>query len=343
MGKKTDIAPILTRSEEEDKKMPVSTRPRKRKFISLLWPWLALVLVVGVVILIVVSSIAGYWLQNAHLPTATGIISPTAPPVAVTTLKVERTAPYAGLEMTVVNAQYATSFSDDTIQPGAAIVRLNMQVANHSNNRINVVYYTIAHLLAPGLDPLAATNTSLSTGPQPGASENGWIDFSVSKHIRLDTLTLQLGSVAQNESLVKMPFTGKFDPAQYADSVSAQSAVFDYTFSGNTLNYHLLSVETRFSYLGNQCKAGKRFYIINFNVDNQNGVDVEPGPAFDYLRMVINGYGNPPTDNTLPSTFQAGKSASGRVVFTAQAGLRNFSLGFLYQLASGEQDYGVNI
>ncbi len=343
MNKKTALAPVLSRSEEEKKEMPVDTHPRKGKFISLLWLWSGLVLVVGVIVLIVVSSVVGYWLQNAHLSAASSIINPTATSVPVTTFKVGRTAPYAGLDMTVVNAQYATSFSDDTIQSGTAIVRLNMQVANRTNYQINVVYYTIAHLLVPGLKPVAPTNTHLSIGPKPGTDENGWIDFSVSRSVQLNTLTLQLGSATQNEVVVKIPFAGNFNAGQYADKVSQQSAVFAYTFSGNTLNYHLVSVETRFDYMGTQCKAGKQFYVFNFRVENQNGVNVQPGLGFDYMRMVVNGYGNPPVYNTLPSTFPAGKTVSGRVVFTVQAGLHNFSLGFLYQLVSGEQVHVVNI
>ncbi len=323
--------------------MPLAKHPRKRKFTSWLWLWLVAVLVVGAVVLIVVSSIADYWLQNAHLPTATSMINPTAMTVPVTTLNVERTAPYAGLDMTVVNAQYATSFSDDNIQSGPAIVRLNMQIANHTSGQVSVVYYSVAHLLVPRLDPVAPTNVHLSTGPKPGARENGWIDFSVAKGVQLNTLTLRLGSTTQNESLVNIPLTGKFNASQYADRVSQQGAVYNYYFSGSTLTYRLVSVETRFDYEGNQCKVGKQFYIFNFQVANQSGADVSPGYGFDYLRMVVNGYGNPPIDNTLPYTFGAGKTINGRVVFSVQSGLHNFSLRFLSQTGNGEQDYGVSI
>jgi hypothetical protein len=343
MGKKTAIIPVLSRSEEEEEKMPPVTHPRKRRFASWLWLWLVAVLVVGAVVLIVVSSIAGYWLQNANLPTAASVINPTATTVLVTTLNVGRTAPYAGLDMTVVNAQYATSFDDDNIQSGAAIVRLNMQIANHTTGQISVVYYMIAHLIAPHMDALAPTNVLLSTGPKPGKSESGWIDFSVAKNVPLNTLSLQFGSTVLNESLVTIPLTGKFNASQYADRVSRQDDTYSYYFSGGTLNYRLTSVETRFDYEGNQAKADKQFYILNFQVANPNGVDISPGYGFDYLRMVVNGYGNPPVDNTLPYTFGAGKTVNGRVVFSVQSGLHNFSLRFLSQTGNGAQDYGLSV
>ncbi len=132
MDKKTAIVPVLSRSEEEEKEMPVQTHPRQRKFTSLLGLWFIIVIVVGAVIVIVVSSVVGYWLHDVQVPTSININNPVATPAPITTFKVGRSAPYAGLDMTVVNAQYATSFDDDLIHSGTAIVRLNMQMTNHT-------------------------------------------------------------------------------------------------------------------------------------------------------------------------------------------------------------------
>jgi hypothetical protein len=261
----------------------------------------------------------------------------------VTTFKVGRAAAYAGLKMAVVNAQYATSFEDDLIHSGSAIVRLNMQITNPTRTQISVVYYIVARLLAPGLQPIAPTNIQLSVGPAPGKSETGWIDFSVSRTMKLDALTLQLGSASIGELLVKIPFAGHFDAGQYNDRVLKPGAEFDYTYNGDTLNYHLSSLEIRDAYQGSQCKSGQRFYIFNFQVNNQSGVDVSPGQGFDYMRMVVGNYGNPPVANTLSSTFKNGRTATGQVVFTAPAGLHNFSIRFLYQLSPGQQDYPMSI
>ncbi len=346
MAKKTAIVPVLSRSEEEKEEMLVQTHPRQRKFASLLGFWLVIVLVVGAVIVIIVSSVVGYWLHNVQVPTSININTignPATPPVPVTTFNVGRSAAYAGLNMTVVNAQYATSFNDDLIHSGSAIVRLNMQITNPTSTQINVVYYSIARLLAPDKQIIAPTNVDLSVGPKPEKSETGWIDFSVSQTMKLDALTLQLGSAPQGELLVKIPFSGHFDAAQYGDKVLKPGSEFDYTYNGYTLNYHLTSLEVREAYQGSQCRSGQRYYIFNFQVDNQSGVDVSPGFGFDYIRMVVGNYGNPPIDNTLPSAFKNGKTATGRVVFTAPAGVHNFSVRFLYQLVAGQQDYPMSI
>lgn len=343
MDRKTAIVPVLSRSEEEEKEMPVQTHPRQRKLASLLGLWFLIVLVIGAVIVIVVSSVVGYWLHGVQVPTSIDISNSAATPAPITTFKIARSAPYAGLDMTVVSAQYATSFDDDLIRSGPATVRLNMQITNHTRTQINVVYYAIARLLPPKLAALVPTNVHLSTGPKPGTSETGWIDFAVPQNMQLNTLALQLGSASQGDLLVKIPFSGSFKATQYNDIVLKPGTEFDYTYNGYTLNYHLTSLEIHDAYQGTQGKAGQRFYIFNFSVDNQTGTDVSPGFGFDYMRMVVGNYGKPPIANNLPSTFKNGKTATGNVVFIAPAGIHNFSLRFLSQLVVGQQDYPMSI
>jgi hypothetical protein len=343
MDRKTAIVPVLSRSEEEEKEMPVQTHPRQRKLTSLLGLWFVIVLVIGAVIVIIVSSVVGYWLHGVQVPTSINLSNPVATPAPITTFKIGRSAPYAGLDMTVVNAQYATSFDDDLIHSSSAIVRLNMQITNHTRTQINVVYYSIARLLPPKLAALAPTNVHLSTGPRPGTSETGWIDFAVPQNLQLNTLVLQLGVASQGELLVRIPFSGSFNVAQYGDRVLKPETEFDYTYNGYTLNYHLSSLEIREAYQGTQTRSGQRYYIFNFSVDNQTGTDMAVGFGFDYMRMVVGDYGNPPVANTLPSTFKNGKTATGSVVFVAPAGLHNFSLRFLYQLVAGQEDYPMGI
>ena len=274
-----------------------------------------------------------------------GVGAQTPTVVPVTTLRVQRTALYNDLDVTVVNAQYAEFFSDDDIRPGQAIVRLNLQVANHTRNQINIVYYDIARLLGASSTTFSPTNMHLSVGPKPGKQENGWLDFSFpGKNVSLNALTLQLGSTTLNETLVKIPFTGPFDAAQYANHTFPQTTTIAYNFSGHMLTYHLISIETRFAYQGMQCKAGQQFYILNFRVDNAESGDISPGYGFDYIRLVAPNDERSPIDNSLPYTFKAGaKSVSGRVVFSALKGMKKLTIGFLSQNGNGEQDTDVNL
>lgn len=341
MDKKKATTPSLPRLETIPRTPTERAEMRKRSNIPKLWLWTALLLIVGIIVVSIVGLNAPNWMKSIQIP---GGSSQNATPFRMTTLNVQRTAAYAGLDMTLMSAQYAASFADDDIHSDQAVVRLNMQIANHTSDQINIVYYDIAHLFTSQTNALAPTNVHLSVGPKPGTSEIGWIDFSAPKGIQLSRLTLQLGSSTLDELLIRIPFTGAFDATRYADSVSAQTVTILYKFFTHTLTYHLTSVEVRYAYQGSQCKTGQQFYVLNFKVDNPEGGDISPGFGFDYVRLLVNRNSRPPLDNSLPYTFKAGaKGVSGHVVFAAPAGLKALTVGFLSQNGSGEQNTNVTI
>jgi hypothetical protein len=318
--------------------LPKKPETQTRSLFSKLWFWTALLLVIGIIIVSVVSLNAANLLKNVQIPG--GQMSTVVP---VSTLQVHRTALYDDLAITIVNAQYALFFPDDNIHQGQATVRLNVQVANSTPNQVNIVYYDIARLLGPNSQALIPTNTHLSVGPKPGTHENGWLDFSLpNKGTQLNTLALQLGSTTLNETLVKIPLSGTFNPSQYVNHSSPQTTTIDYNFSGHMLTYHLISIETRFAYQGVECKAGQQFYVLNFKVDNAESGDISPGFGFDYIRLVSPGNERPPVDNSLPYTFKAGaRGVRGYVVFSAPKGMKKLTIGFLSQNGTGEQDTDV--
>jgi len=307
------------------------------------WLLFSSLLILGIIILLVVNNGTLGLLKNIKFT-----VNPAPTQAPIDTFNVERTAHYAGLNYTVINAQYATSFADDGIHTGAAIVRLNMHVENKSTDQISIIYYDIARLLAPNLSPVAPTNVHLSVGPQPGTSETGWIDFSVPGALQLNTLQLQLGSATLGESLVTIPFTGAFDPGRYNDRTSPQSLDINYYFpyyNPQLLIYHLTSVDIRYSYRGIQAKAGQQYYVLNFRVDNPNGVKISPGYGYDYVRLIYNdGPTHPPVDSTLPYGFNAGaKGVGGHVAFIGPAGQNSVTLDFLIQYGSGGNKYPVSL
>jgi hypothetical protein len=311
--------------------------------------WASLILVGGVMIAIAVSVTVGAWLKTIQVPALINQVMQgaastpdAAPPDSVTSLSVQRSASYAGLAITVITANYAPAFADDAIQAGPALLRLNLRVANATSGPVRLLYYDIAHLLVPRQSPIAPTNLHLSTGPAPGRSELGWLDFPAPAQLAIDQLALQLGSASLNEHLVTIPLRGPFDPRVYEDRTSPQSLSIIYNFLGHALTYHLASIHVATAYHGNQCRAGQRYYIFTFRVDNGNGVDVTPGYAFDYIRLALSGHDQPPADVTLPNTFKAGSGGTpGQVAFAAPANLTTLTIGFLPQTGAGEQYYGV--
>jgi hypothetical protein len=305
--------------------------------------WLVLVLIVALLTLGGTGLFVWGWLQSLELTPETTTSAP-----AIITLRVARTASYAGLTFQVVDAQYASAFSDDLIRPGPAQVRLHLHVVNEGSAQISVIYYDAARLLVPGQKPIAPSNVNLAVALAPGKSADGWLDFPVPRGTRLEQLKLQLGSTTLNESLVVIPFSGPFDAASYSGKIYPQNLSIFYTYNaqpGLYLTYHLVSVERQFAYGGwGQVKAGQQYYIFNFRVDNPNGVAVNPGPGFDYLRLVLAGNVRAPLDSTLPTGFKPGAhQVGGRVMFSAPAGLPSLTLRFLYQYGQGGNDYTVQL
>jgi hypothetical protein len=341
MGNKLPATPELPKPKDKSSLPELHTRLKKNEAQpAKIWLWFSFFLVVGLFVLIFVSSTAPGWLKNIKLTTS---VAPTEAPVK--TLNVQRSADYAGLEFSLENAQYATSFMDDNIHPAPAILRLNMHVANKSPEQVSIVYYAVAHLLGPNSSKYNPTNVTLSTGPRPGSSESGWIDFAVPANLQLQTLQLQLGSTLLGESLVTIPFTGHFDGSRYKDRSVAENLTISYYFPNNNpqlLTYQLTSVDIRYSYGGSQVKAGQQYYVLNFRVTNPNSDKVSPGFGYDYIRLIYNGGPtHPPVDNTLPYGFDALKTTSGRVAFLGPAGIGAVTVDFLTQIGSSGNNYNV--
>jgi len=339
----TKKAPAITsvsRTTVVEKKASARARIGKRVTSPLPWLWFTLVMVLGLMIVSLVNSAVTNWLMAPHIPDNLAI---DASPSSVSTLPVQRTAQYASLQVTIIDAQFAPSFPDDPIRPGAASVRLNLHITNPTNAQAAILYYDSARLLIPQQLPVAPTNTNLAASASPGKSQVGWLDFPVSRLVDLKALTLRLGSASLDETMVAIPLTGPFDPRHFASRISRQSLDISYAFSGNPLTYHLKQVDVLYSYQGNQAKAGQQFYALNFLVDNPNGA-VSPGFGFDYVRLVVNGYNQPPLDSTLPSTFKAGtRAVSGVVVFSALAHMRAITVAFRTQVGDVQQDYVVRV
>jgi hypothetical protein len=297
-------------------------------------------IIVGLVISGVIALIINYWLNSTRL--APNPITTATPIIA--TLNVQRSSLYAGLEMTIKNVQSAQTFTDDTVPTPSKVVRLNMRVVNPTNHQIAVLYYEIARLQAPHMQPIAPLNVHLSATMQPGKEDSGWIDFPFSDHLQLDALTLQLGSSALHETMVLIPLKAAFDPKHFVTKSTPQSLTISYNFNGSLLSYHLKSVDVAYAYQGKQAKAGQQFYVLHFLVDNSNGVDVTPGLSYDYIRLVVQGYSQPPLDSTLPATFKhATHGIGGSVVFAAPAGMKTLTVGFRSQFGGPQQNYVVRL
>ncbi|HEY0753629.1 MAG TPA: hypothetical protein VGD98_06675 [Ktedonobacteraceae bacterium] len=310
---------------------------------AVFWPWLGGLLLVGLVIVGIVTLSVWNWLNNVQI--GSGVSQASS---SVSTLQIGRSAIYADLNITWINAQYTTFFSDDPIHAGAATIRIGLSVNNPTSNTVVITYYDDVRLLVPGQQPFVPTNLNLSAAPQKGTTQTGWIDFPVPQKLDLNSLKLQLGNAAANELLVTVPAQDKFNATQHNMQTFHPPLTVTYYFKGwqlpgYDLVYHLNSVDVRDSYNGVETKAGQQFYALNWTVDNPNGATVNPGLGFDYIRLVFSGGNRPPMDNTLPVGFKANSSrVGGRVVFAGPSNLRSLTIVFLRQAIAGGDSYNVS-
>jgi hypothetical protein len=310
----------------------------KDKQPAVFWPWLGGLLLVGLVIVLVVTFATSNWLTGLQHSSGGGPASRTS------TVNVQRSTVYNDLNVTLLNVQYATSFSDDLIHLGPAIVRVNLRVTNSTKNVLGIAYYDVARLLVSKQQALAPTNLTLSASLQAGSTQDGWMDFPVAKNTTLNTLSLQFGDTTLGGTLVTIPVSGPYAAGQYDDHLYKMSVNINYFFvvyqrpPGHWLNYHLKSVATSYSYQGIEAKAGDQYYVLSFTVDNPNGVVVSPGFGYDYMRF----NNRTAQDNSLPQGFNPNAhNVSGYVVFLAPANAHSFTLSFLYQSRPGSDPYPI--
>ena len=341
MSGKVSDAPMT--ADEQDTSATTGGLSPIKKQRAVFWPWFGGLLIVGLVIVIIVTASVSNWLHSLESGTGT-----TQPSTSLATLNVQRSAIYADLNFTLLNVQYATSFSDDLIHSGPATVRVMLRVNNPTGSTINVAYYDVARLLGAGKQPIAPTNLNLTGAPKAGSTSTGWIDFPVASKTALKTLQLQLGNAAINETLVTIPVSGAYNASQYNDHLFKQSLTINYNYGPyggkHLLVYHLNSVDVRDSYNGAEAPAGQQFYVLNFAVDNPNGVWVGPGYGYDYIRLLLN-ISTPPMDNTLPNGFQHNsKGTSGHVTYLGPGGMNSLRMGFLAQFYQGfDNTYQVSL
>jgi hypothetical protein len=306
---------------------------------AVFWPWLGALLLVGLFIVGIVTFTAWNWLNNVR-----NTINAFQPTSNVTTVNVQRSVPYADLNVTLTDLQSAPSFNDDPIHAGHAVVRASLSVHNPTSNSIAIAYYDVVRLLVAKQPPVTPANLNLSSALAAGATTSGWVDFPAASNTDLSKLTLQLGNAAIHETLVVIPASGAFNASQYTLHTYHPSLTVNYYFQGwqipaYYLYYHLTSVDVRYSYNGVQASAGQQFYVLNFSVDNPNGVSVAPGWGNDYVRLD----NRTPVDATLPSIFKANaQHVTGHVTFAAPAGMHALNIVFLRQAVPGGDNHPVS-
>ena len=212
--------------------------------------------------------------------------TPTQAPL--TTTPINATVNYASVDVTVVSAQQATSFADDTQTPAQGVVRLNLHAVQvDADNVYSVSAPTFAYpevfaLLLPGGNKVTPGNYKDLSGPPRQGVQTTWIDFPAPTSLKVSQMTLQIGK--DTEEQIQVPLTGHADLSQYQPKQSTPNLRVQF---GN-LFWTLKKVTFKLSDSGTQVNKNMRFLVLAFSIDNP-GTDGNNGYGPDYVRLQYSG------------------------------------------------------
>ncbi len=275
---------------------------------------------VGLVILLilVVLGAAGYFLVRSlgssvtNRSTLNANATPTQAPIRTT--PINATITYSGVAITIVNAQQATSFADDSITASPGAMRLNLHESQSAVDDTGVAsnvdpYYSYGkafNVLLPGGRSVAPVGTLNSNGPTKGKTQTNWIDFPVPTSMNVNQLILRIGT--DTEVQMDIALTGHADLSQYQP--------------------RQVSPNTR----------------VALKIENPSTQDLRTYPP-DYVRLQAGGGTIAPEGNTaIPLQFAAGTTnTTGSAAFLVPENETSFTLILLANGSTGaDKDASIN-
>ena len=221
---------------------------------------------------------------NTTTAGANSQVTPTQAPL--TTTPINATVNYASVNITIINAQQAMSFADDTSTPPQGVVRLNLHAVQSDAGNVyfasapSFAYPECFTLLLPGGNkvPMAPGGYKDLSGPAQKGDQTTWIDFPASTSLKVDQMILQLGK--DTEEQIQVPLTGHADLSQYQPKQSNPNLRVPF----GSMFWTLKTVTLKLSDSGTQVDKGKRFLVLTFSLDNPGTEGLNAFPP-DYIRL----------------------------------------------------------
>jgi len=253
-------------------------------------------LLIGLLLLIGTISYVAAGLLGARLPG----FEATQPPIS--TMSINSSFSYAGVDLTVVNAQQSKSFLDDPNTSTDGMLRLTIQAADKTPVSVSWNYANIAQLVLPGKTIIKPAYVNAPLALAPGKTQTNIVDFAVSASDTMAQLTLRIE--AANEAQMDIPLTGKADLSAYAPKTTPLNGQMLYF----GLNWTLKSATTSLSIPGQQAARSMRYVILTLSVNNTLSQVAITGSPYDYARLQFGNTTVSPKDSTLPVSFNTGVS-----------------------------------
>ncbi len=255
----------------------------------------------------------------------------------ITTTALNSTASYAGVALTLLNAQQAQNFTDDPNTTTTGMVRLSLQEENKTAVQVNWLYSDIARLLLPNGVALSPTYVKAHTGIAPGAKQTSFVDFSVPSSTKISQLTLRLGT--SNEAQMDIPLTENADLTKYQPKTTTLNRKMQYM----GLDWMLTNATLQWSIDGQQASKGMRYLVVTLSVNNTLSQVAIPGSAYDYIQLQSGSTTAELKKTTLPVSFDPGvMGKTGTVVFLIPQDAISFTLLLLPQKQNGNDTASVD-
>ncbi len=241
--------------------------------------------------------------------------------IPLTTTQINSTVTYASVDVTIINAQKASSFSDDNGYSNSPyLVRLNIKEHNPTTGSVYLFYNDNLHLILPDGTSVAATSEHDTSGIGQAVTRTNWVDFPVSTNVDVSKLTVRFGGA--NEAQMNVPLTGSADVSKYQLKTITPNSTF--TYAG--LNWTLTTTTSSWSANGKQAGSGMRYIVVTLKANNPTQSNFYVFPS-DYVRLKSDTTTSSPTDNTFSSSIAAGTTGSnGTVTFLMPQNASSFTL-----------------
>ena len=273
---------------------------------------LALLILVGAGIVVVARAF------GASVPG----IGPSQSPITTTPLSLS--FPYAGVNITLVNAQQAQNFLDDPNTRSDGMLRLNLRATNSTTVRVAWRYEDIAQLVLPGNSIVKPTYVKGEVDLPAGKAQSSVVDFAVPASTALSKLTLRIGAAGEAQLAIPLKAQANLSSLLPRKTALTGQAVY---FG---LNWTLQSATTSLSIAGAQASQGARYVTLALNVDNTLSQTAITGSPYQYARLQFGNKQATPVDSTLPVSFQSGVNAvTGTLTFLVPQKSTAFTLLFL--------------
>ena len=245
---------------------------------------------------------------------------------SITTTSLSTTFTYAGVAVTLVNAQQAQNFLDDPNTRSDGMLRLNLRATNSTNIKVGWRYEDIAQLVLPGNTIVKPTYVKGVVDLAAGKTQASIVDFAVPTGDDLAKLILRIG--AANEAQLDIPLKAQADLSNYQPRTTPLNSQAVYL----GLNWTLQRATTSLSIPGQQAARDTYYVTLTLSVNNTLSQVVIAGSPYNYARLKSGKTTAVAVDSTLPLSFQAGASGvTGTVSFLVPQKSAAFALLFLPQ------------